>query len=173
LQSTRPIDFVTITKSGFEISAKKEADLVLGKLLAETKIGWNAKTKSITFENGITLKASNKFAPTVTVSTGISSDTRLPNAKVTIKSPALKGKLNHHNYITSDLSISIEITENITATGRPGPAIATGNTGPVATPSSSWDYIQGNAFLVGAAVIITATIVEDFITFGLGCRISY
>ena len=165
LQSDKKCEFSTLTQNGFEISAKKEADLIISKLMANTKIGWNAKTKSIKFENGITLNANNQFSPSTTVSMGISSTTQLPIAKVTIKTAEIKGKLDNHNYITSELSVSIEITP-IPPTAKPSP-IPTAK--PIPAPSSTdWDTLIVGTLLVGATIIIVATIVEDVVTLGAG-----
>ena len=165
LQSEKKCEFITITKNGFEISAKKEADLVMSKLFADTKIGWNAKTKSINFENGITLNSNSKFSPSVTVSMGMSSTTQLPVAKITIKTPVIKGKLDNHNYITSELSISVEITPT-PPSAKPSP-VPSAKPAPV-TSSTDWDYLIAGTLIAGATIIIVATIVEDVVTLGVG-----
>jgi len=165
LQSDKKCEFITLTKNGFEISAKKEADLILSKLLADTKIGWNANTKSLNFENGITLNANSKVAPSTTVSMGISPTTQLPIAKITIKTPVIKGKLDNHNYITSELSISVELTPT-PPSAKPSP-VPTAK--PVPAPSSTdWDYLIAGTLIAGAAIIVVATIVEDVVTLGAG-----
>lgn len=165
LQSNKKCEFITLTKSGFEISAKKEADLVLSKLLANNKISWNAKTNSINFENGITLNSNDKFTPSTTVSMGMSATTKLPVAKATIKTKKIKGKLDNHTYLTSELSITIELTP-IPPTAKPSPVPSAK---PLPTPANTdWDYLIASALIAGAAVIIVATIVEDVITLGVG-----
>ena len=165
LQSDKKCEFATLTKSGFEISAKNEADLVMTKLLAETKIGWNAKTNSITFENGITLNANSKFAPSITVSTSVSPATKLPVVKAVIKSAEVKGKLDNHVYLTSELSITLEITPT-PPSAKPSP-VPSAKPAPVSS-SSGWDYLTAGTLIAGAVIIVAATIVEDVLTAGVG-----
>ncbi|MCK5335932.1 MAG: hypothetical protein KAQ67_07210, partial [Gammaproteobacteria bacterium] len=157
--------FVTLTKDGFEVNAKNEADLVLGKLLSDNKVSWNANAKTIKFENGITINSNNKFSPATTVSMGVSPTTKLPVAKVTLKSSPVKGALNNHTYVTSEISITIELTPiPPSAKASPIPSAK-----PVPAPSSNgWDYLIAGSLIAGAAVIVIATIAEDIVTAGAG-----
>ncbi len=166
LQSKKTCDFHMLTQHGFELSVKKEADLVFSKLVAENKVGWNAKTKTVNFENGITLHSTNKYTPSVTVSAGISTNTQLPVTKIQIKTPEVKGKLSNHVYLAKELAVSIEITPT-PPSAKPVP-IPSAKPVPVTSPNTDWDYLIAGTLIAGAAVIIVATIAEDVVSLGAG-----
>ena len=166
IQSTRAIDFVTLNQKGFELAIKKETDVILGKLVSETQLGFNASTNEITFECGITAHSKVAYVPSTKLSAGVSSTTGLPVLKGSIIAHNIKGKINKHVYSTSDLMVEIEITQN--------PAASSPETVPAAKPMpveesrSGWDYLLGGALIVGAGLLVAGTIVEDVVTFGAG-----
>ena len=104
------IDYATLTKQGFELKAKREADHALGKLVTETQIGYNASTNEITFESGITTHSNCICAPTMKSAAGMSSKTGLPVIKGSITVPEIRGKVDKYFYVANSLGIEIEIT---------------------------------------------------------------
>lgn len=167
IQSEKTFDFVTVSQDSFEISAKREADLILGKLVSETKVGWNPTTNQISFENGITLNLSNRYAPSVSVSMGISSKTQLPVAKAIIKYQTIKGRINFHAYVVKDFALEIEITP-LPPSAKPKPLpFAKPRPVPAQKPSV-WDYLVASALIAVSTVVVVATIAEDVVTFGAG-----
>lgn len=166
LQAKKSIDFATLTKKGFEIKAKRNADHALGKLVTETKVGFNSASNEITFECGITSHANISYLPKTKVSGGVSSKTGLPVLKGKIIAQNIKGKIDQHFYIVNSLGIEIEITPR-PPSAKPKP-IPIPSAKPVPNHTSGWDYLLGGTLVVGAGVIVVATIVEDILTAGIG-----
>jgi LysM repeat protein len=166
LQNKNSIEFATLTKQGFEVTAKREADHAFGKLISENQVGFNPSTKEITFECGITSHSNIPNTLKTKVAAGISSKTGLPILKGSIIAPDIKGNIDNFFYITNSLNVEVEITPRPpTAKPRPEPIPSAR---PVPSRSPGWDYLLGGALVVGAGIIIVGTIVEDILTAGLG-----
>ena len=94
----------------------------------------------------------------------------MPKYTTTISYPEIKGKINHYFYAATGYSVVIEI-EKLPDIARRAP-----RTAPVQQPAKvpvkslgpNWAYIGGVLFLVGAVAVVTATVVEDIVTFGAG-----
>jgi LysM repeat protein len=167
IQSTDSVDFVTLSKKGFEISAKRESDLVFGTLISENKIGYNPITNEVTFESGLTSHANVPGALRTTAAAGLSTTTGLPSLKASIKAPTYKGSLNRHVFVAQNLAIEIEITPR-PPSARPEP-VPVPSARPVPMPNpGGWEYLVASALIVGAGVLIVATIAEDIVTAGAG-----
>lgn len=166
LQAMNPVDFVTFTNKGFEITAKNEADHAFGKLVGETQVGYNHNTGEITFECGITSHSNHPYSPSTKAAAGISSKTGLPVIKGSITAPEIKGKIDKYFYLAKSLGIEIEITPR-PPSARPRP-IPIPSAKPIPNRGPGWDYLLGGALVAGAGVIIVATIVEDILTLGAG-----
>lgn len=166
LQAIYSIDYATLTKQGFELKAKREADHAFGKLVTETQIGYNASTNEITFESGITTHSNCTCAPTMKSAAGISSKTGLPVIKGSITVSEIKGKVDKYFYVANSLGIEIEITPR-PPSAKPKP-VSVPKAKRVPHAKSGWDYLWGSLLVVGAGVIVVATITEDIVTFGAG-----
>jgi hypothetical protein len=165
LQPVDSVKFVQLTKTGYEIAAKKETDHAFGKLVNENKIGFNAATNEIKFECGLSSHSNIPNTLSTKASAGISS-TGEPVIKGTIKAAPIKGKIGKHLYATSDLSIEIELKPRPpSAKPKPVPVMVPN---PKLAPDINWDYLTGAGLIAGAAVLIIATIGEDIVTLGAG-----
>jgi hypothetical protein len=166
LQGSKAVEFATLTRQGFELEAKRAADHALGKLVTGTQVGYNPVTRELSFECGLTAHSNQPYAPTTKATMGISATTGLPVAKGVIQAPDIKGKIADHLYLAAGLGIAIEVTP-LPPSAKPKPVPI-----PSARPAPgrviNWDYLVGGAMVVGAGVIIVATIVEDIATAGLG-----
>jgi LysM repeat protein len=160
IQSERTVEFLHVTKDGFEIRAKAEADTVLSKLVSDAKLDFNPRTREIKFECGFSIHSNTPFAPTVGTSLGISSETGLPAVKASLKSAPLKGNLDHHVFVTNDLKVEIEMT--------PLPRRMRPLTQPRPLPQFQWEKLVASALIGAALAIVAATIVEDILTAGAG-----
>ena len=170
LQDRNSIDIAAITRSGFQVAAKRSADYALGKLVAESQIGFDVETGRVTYECGITFQSDHPRALTTKVAAGTSSITGLPVLKGSIGSPPIKGKVDRFIYLSSGLNIDIEITPrrntaNINAIGDPTPIRVSP---PEPEFQLNWDVLTGAALISGAIVICVATVGEDIATWGAG-----
>lgn len=168
LQDRNSIDVAAITRSGFQIAAKRSADYALGKLVAESQIGLDAETGRVTYECGITFHSDHPRALTTKVAAGTSSITGLPVLKGSIGTPPIKGKVDRFIYLTNGLSIDIEITPRASTTSAMPSLKPILATPPEPEFQLSWDVLTGAALISGAIVICVATVGEDIATWGAG-----
>lgn len=166
LQSEKSIDFIELNQSGYAVKSKTEADAVFWKVAAESSVGWDVKTKKMKIETGFSIRANNPHAPEIGLSTIICDKTMLPGVKGSLKYPPLKGTADGFLYITSDFAIEVEICP-LPVSAKPKP-IPVRVYQPVSTPVINWDYVFAGALIVGAGVIIVATVAEDIVTLGAG-----
>ena len=155
MQAKDAVDFATLTKKGFEITAKRETDHALGKLVTEAQVGFNPNTKEVTFECGLTTHSNHPYSPKTKVAAAVSSKTGLPVLKGSITVPEIKGKIDKHLYVANGLGIEIEITP-IPPSAKPKPKPK-----PSPKSSSGWEYLVGAALIFGAGVIVVAVVAED------------
>jgi len=165
IQSSKAVDFTVMKSSGFEITAKREADRILGNLLSEVKLDFNPASNELKLEYGFTTHSKSPYAPTGKVTAGVSSKTGLPVLKSSIIAPDIKGKIKGYMYTTSGLEIEVEITPN---TGTADPKLVPSPAQQTTTENSIWHQLLGGALIIGAGAIIIATIAEDVVTAGAG-----
>lgn len=82
----------------------------------------------------------------------------------------IKGNLGHYFYAATGYCVAIEI-EKLPDIARRGPRpvpVQQPTKAPLKSPGPDWLYIGGVLLLVGAAAVVTATVVEDIVTFGAG-----
>lgn len=152
------------SKEQLIMSSKHETDMTLNKLVTQNEVGWNPKTKELTFENGITINSNIPYSPSFTIAAGISSKTQLPVIKASANCAPIKGKLGVFVYAIADLGIEIELTPRpIDANPRPVPI-----THNAPTTTINWNYLKGALLLTGAVVLVVATLAEDVGTGGAG-----
>ena len=116
IQSEKTFDILTINQNGFEVAAKKEADAVFSKLLAEASVGWDSKTREVKFGIPLTAESKNPFAPIISINTGYSSTSPgEPAIIISMKVPPgkiIRGILDRHYYAAVDFGVEIEITQH-------------------------------------------------------------
>lgn len=149
--------------------------MALQKLIADTSVKYNPATGQVWFENGITIRSNSRYAPVTKVTMGISPTTRLPVARATIKTPPVRGRLNHFVYLTDQFGIEIEITtlprgqqyrtippvSYVPAPLSVPPLSPVPRRPPSSTPT--WDVLVGTALIGGAIALVVVTVVEDIV----------
>lgn len=163
IQAKKAVEFAEITPEQLKITAKREADMALQKLVSECEAAYNPATGEVEFEMGITLHSKMKYAPSFKIATAVSSS-GLPVIKASTKYPPIKGEIGLHHYASSDFGVVIEFTKR-PESPRPQPQPITQ---PVLERKFNWDYAIGTGLLIGAGVIVIATVAEDIATLGLG-----
>lgn len=170
LQSEKTIDFLSLTRDEIVVSAKREADLALQRLVSDTKISLNPGTGQLKLEMGLTIHSDSPYTPSTSVSTSL-SPTGQPCVTSSIKAPPLKGKVLDHLYHTENLSFEVEVCIR---GRRPGQRrVPQPRPGPVRQPQpqrgpSTWDYLVAGALVTAATVLVVATVAEDIVTLGAG-----
>jgi hypothetical protein len=168
IQSRRTISFAEVSREGFEIGAKREADLVLQKLVGNAKVGYNPGSGHLTFEIGMTIHAHEKSVPSVSLSSSFSGSTGLPCVKASMRYPSIRGHLLHHLYAAADFGGDIEMTPDQGSSGPNPLANIQSQPMPLTSSPSAWHFAVGGALIGGAAILITATLAEDVVTLGGG-----
>ncbi len=169
LQSLKTIPFVELQNNELNIKAsiKRENEFGANKLLSDFTIGLNPKTKQISFESQMTLNSGESYQQIWSTKVTFDPITGQPIYTATIKFPEIKGRLGNQAYLASQYQIDIEISKDEV---RERQINAMPATVPVVLKASNndWVYAVATALVVGAVVIVVATIVEDIITLGFG-----
>jgi LysM repeat protein len=170
LQSDNAYTFAELSNNELNIKAsiKRKNQDTLEKLLSGFTLGLNTKTKQISFESQITVNSGESYEHTWSTKVTLNPITGQPIYTVSIKFPEIKGKLERQLYLASQYQVDIEITNEGSVQGQGPTAVPS----PVAIAakyqSNDWAYAIGTVLIVGAVVIIVATIAEDIITLGVG-----
>jgi len=172
IQSKETIKWAELNKSGLDIKVAKQYETPLNKLVSEFQLGINEKTKKIDFSCGITINANQPLSPKYNAKLSVNPLTGMPKYTTTIIYPEIKGRLNQYVYTAAGYSVSIEIEKQSTIQQfRPTPipiTIPVTSKNPTKSYGMDWVYAGGILLIVGATVVVTATIVEDIITLGAG-----
>jgi hypothetical protein len=170
LQSDNAYTFAELSNNELNIKAsiKRKNQDTLEKLLSGFTLGLSTKTKQISFESQITVNSGESYEHTWNTKVTLNPITGQPIYAVSVKFPEIKGKLGRQLYLASQYQVDIEITNEGSVQGQGAAAVPS----PVAIAtkyqSNDWVYAIGAVQIVGAVVIIVATIAEDIITLGFG-----
>lgn len=156
IQAKKAVEYAEITPEQVKITAKREADMALQKLVSECEAAYNPATGDVEFEMGITLKSKMQYAPSFKIATAVSSS-GLPVIKASTKYPPIQGDIGLQHYASSDFGVVIEFTKR-PESPRPQPVPVTQ---PILERKSNWDYAIATGLIIGAGVIIIATVAED------------
>lgn len=169
LQSLKAIPFVELQNNELNIKAsiKRENEAGVNKLLSDFTIGLNPKSKEISFESQITVNSGESYQQTWSTKVTLDPITGQPIYTVSIKFPEIKGRLGNQAYLASQYQIDIEISKD-EVRGKQNNLVPVPVTVVKHSSSNGWVYGIATALVVGAVVIIIATIAEDIITLGLG-----
>jgi len=175
IQNTQPTPF-DITVQGLNqvaIHAKREAETLAGKLISGTTIKFDAKTKSLTFSNTLTMQSNMEGSPKVALSAGVNAQGQ-PVLTGSVTQKLLKGKVTSYLLAGQDIALEFEVALDEDITGKktlPQPSTVTANApNPLTTndpQSNVWKdaaFTTGSALLViGAVILPVVTIAEDFV----------
>ena len=172
LQSLKTISFLELQNSELNIKAsiKRENELGINKLLSDFTVGLNQKTKQISFESQITVNSGEAYQQTWSSKVTLDPITGQPTYTVSIKFPEIKGRLGNQAYLASQYQIDIDITmnENRSRGRQFRPLDSAVPVTAAESDSSGWQYALATGLVVGAVVIVVATVAEDIVTLGVG-----
>lgn len=124
----------TMVNGGIETSGKAETDSVLGKLIMENKVSFDAATREIKFSNKMIASSDSSGAPRTAIAVEVSSITGVPMLKGEIHYPELTGRIGPDSFIAQNFWISIEIEPRHTLSPGLRPALAPSHR-PAASPT--------------------------------------
>ena len=166
LQSTNAVSFAELQNNEINLKAKvkQENQSALNKLVSDFVVGFNPKSKEISFESQITLGGNQSGKQVLNSKVSIDPMTGQPAYTVSLKYPEIKGQLNNQAYIASQYEVIMTITQN-NQRQRQMPAVLLV---PVTQTNPDWTYAIATGLVVGAVVIIAGTITEDVFTGFIG-----
>ncbi len=172
LQSLKTIYFLELQNNELNVKAsiKRENESAINKLLSDFTDGINTKTKEISFESQITINNGESYQQVWSSKVGLDPVTGEPIYTVSIKFPEIKGRLGNQAYLASQYQIDIVITNNMPQTRGRQVDMMTFAMPVTSTESNSngWQYAIATGLVVGAVVIVVATVAEDIVTLGVG-----
>ncbi len=172
IQSKKTISWVEFNQSGLDIKVAKQYETPLNKLVSEFQLGINEKTQQIDFSCGVTINANVPYATKYQSKVSINPLTGLPKYTTTISYPEIKGKLDEYFYTAIGYSVTIDIEKQGDIARRVPVPVLVPQQVPAQAPQQNsgpdWIYAAGVLLIVGAAVVIVATVVEDIVTVGAG-----
>lgn len=172
LQSLKTISFLELQNNELNVKAsiKRENESAINKLLSDFTVGINTKTKEISFESQITINNGESYQQVWSSKVVLDPVTGAPTYTVSIKFPEIKGRLGNQAYLASQYQIDIEITMNERrSSGRQFFALDNSSlVNSAESDNNGWQYALATGLVVGAVVIVVATVVEDIVTLGFG-----
>jgi len=170
LQSLKTYSFADMKNNELTIKSaiKKDNESVLNNLLSDFTVGLNTNTKQISFESQVTVNSDQGVAHTYSSKVSVDPVTGLPVYTVSIKFPEIKGKLGKQAYVVAQYQVDIEISKDLDTQRRNPTVVGAPVSIPAKHTGSDWAYAIAAGMIVGAVVIVVATIAEDIITLGVG-----
>ena len=163
-----PALYVTSRKE-IEAQVTHEMNHAFGKLVQDNRFIFNPADRSVTVRS--MLVSQSKTPNTISTAIGVeaSSGGPFPKLRAEIRFPKLEGTVDHFIYAAMDVKFVIEITPKLQPPAGPSPQPVR-YAPPVAVPQSQtdWGRVIGTGLVATAAAIVVATIVEDFLTAGVG-----
>lgn len=156
-----PVNYV-VNDENLEATVTSQANAAFSSLLAETKLAYDDKTKSLTIGSKIVSKSTTPNVPSTAVGVEISSNSPIPKLQYEVRFPQLKGRVNEFNYIADKVTFVLEVTM------RDGESAKPLDQSPQPVSSPSWDKVFAIGLFAGATIIVVGTLIEDYVTFGVG-----
>lgn len=146
-----------LSNKGVELEVTNSANNALGTLISDTSVQFDANTKKISLKSSLVSRSdSSGLVPESYAGVEVSTGGQL-KLVYTIKLPDLKGKVGDFYFNALDCSYIIELEPDT-------------KSGAIGSPVRAFEGGKAEAvsLFVGAGVIVVATLVEDFLTAGVG-----
>lgn len=159
-----------VGNSGLTAKREMEADAIIAQLIAAQSFSFDPKTNKMTYKNMLIVRSHYAFVPKFAIGSKMDFTDFTPKIFGEIYYPKLQGEIQDWAFIVAKFKISIEV-EPSTFPGtnptdqKPGDNMVPYTPAPQYDPTKDW--VLMTAYVV-AAGIITATIIEDFLTLGAG-----
>ena len=159
-----PATYVT-NRNEIESQAVHEINHAFGKLVSDNHFIYNAEKKQVTLRTMIVSKSNTPNAPSSAIGIELPSNSPMLKLRAEIIFPKLVGRIGLVPYTALNVKFVITITPKLQPPLGPSPQ-------PIRVrepaPSTNWETAAGTALIITAGGIVLATIVEDFLTVGVG-----
>jgi hypothetical protein len=175
-----PANYV-VSGGKLEGQLSSEANHAFGKLVNENTYSYEPSQKRITMKSMLITQSSTPNTPAAAVGVEVDSGSAMPRLKAEIKLPRLDGQIGIFKYVALDVTVALEITPNPrahrsmdSARGRAVPLESPQPVAVAASVKSSASAAADAELLIGAGIVVTGgaivfvTVIEDFLTWGLG-----
>jgi LysM domain len=175
-----PANYV-VSGGKLEGQLSSAANHAFGKLVSKNTYTYEPSQKRITMKSMLIAQSNTPNTPAAAVGVEVGSGSAMPKLKAEIKLPRLDGQIGIFKYVAVDVTVALEVTPNPQAhksmDSARGRAVPVETPHPVAVPANVKSSASAGAdaeLLIGAGIIVTGsalalgTVIEDFLTWGLG-----
>ena len=167
----KQIPLTTFTNKGAELAAKSESDMVVGRLLTQTKVSWDRSSNKVSFEDLMTTQAKGFPESTLAVGLAVDSLNPIPAFRAKFTAPKLEGRIGQSLYYAENVTVTLDLRpkNDDDITRRP-------NLAPARQPSWASGALQSvrkhgleiaaGTLILGAVVLAGAAVASNFVTFG-------
>jgi hypothetical protein len=161
-----PATYVT-SRRELEAQINQEMYSAFGKLMNDTRFIYDPAQKRVTVRTMLVSQSTMPNVPSTAIGVEMPSNSPFPKLRAEIRLPKLEGSFEGFLYAALDVKFVVEITPRAQPPLTPSPQPLRQRE-PDPEPGYNWGRLLGIGLIVTAGAIVTATIVEDFYTFGAG-----
>jgi hypothetical protein len=171
-KKTYPATFIT-SRGEVEVQMVNEANGAFAKLVSDSRVVYDPATKRVTFRSMLINQSDTPNMPASALGIEMSSNSPVPKlrAEIRLSKLELRGAIGAFQYIAMDVKVVVEITSKPKLPPPPQTMQPERQRAPVHPEPQSvdnWARVIGAGLVVTGAGIVVATIVEDFLTIGVG-----
>lgn len=156
-------DKVLVTQAigkGFELTTQAETQSAFGKLVSDTTVSFDPKTRRIGVSNGLTTQGTLVQAPKTAIGIEFPRPGAMPVLRAEIAYPELSGQIGPHRYVATNVTFVVEVEPRIPA-WAPAPIMAPSRMSAPA-PAFDWGRIDTRAVATGVAVAAAVVLTAGF-----------
>lgn len=147
-----------------ELQAVQSANAALSTLVTDTRLIYDSKENKLTYRSMLVTQSGGSNAWATAVGVQADSSSPIPKLRFEFRVPKLQGSLTEYLYTALGVTIIVELTPKpdqapLARDPRPAPSLA---------PSTNWGRVFGTGLVIVAGAIVVGTIIEDFLTLGVG-----
>lgn len=161
-QKQYPAIYVTQRRE-IEAQVVQSANQAYNNLVMDNRLVYDPNGNSVTMRTMMVSQSKTPDVPSTAIGIQVDSKSLTPKLRFEIRLPKLEGSCQAFDYVALDVKIVIEITHNAIPPGSSGPTAQ-----PVREPTTDWRKVVGVGLLVAGTAIVVGTLIEDFLTAGVG-----
>ncbi|MBP1853321.1 LysM peptidoglycan-binding domain-containing protein [Rhizobium halophytocola] len=151
---------VYVTQREIEVAVTQAANTAFNQLASKTTMIYEPGTNKLTLRSMLVSQSKTPNLPTFAIGTQMDSNSPVPKLRFEIKLPKLEGTIGNFLYLAEDVTYVVELTPQ---PGAPrGPSAQ-----PVRQEGVNWHKVIGTGLVIGAGVIVVATLIEDLSGVGI------
>ncbi|MEY4580089.1 MAG: hypothetical protein RL701_4792 [Pseudomonadota bacterium] len=167
-QKAYPITYVT-SRLELEHQLTSQPHHAFGRLLADTRVVYDPMQKRVVLRSMLISQSNTPNLVATGIGVEASSNNPIPRLRAEIRVPKLEGSIGIFRYFAHDMKVVVEITPK-SDIQRPPPPLPerVRSAQSERQQTTDWGKVAAVTVLVTTTVVIGATLVEDFLTLGVG-----